>query len=182
MLSTDYHLSDSVSGKTRPASNTARMHRVLISCKSLVMAVTTAHLPLIFSVIFPSYCLSNVFVPLIPSLFLFSPFSLLQSPFTRPFPFSFTYVLHSFLLSFSPFDFSLPFLFLSAALSFSSPYLFVLSKETRAKGKSTFSPWKCMVMVGKNLDRELLRHKCLAKCYEGILKPSINIWIVLIQG
>lgn len=32
-----------------------------------------------------------------------------------------------------------------------------------------------MVMLGKILDRELLRHKYLAKYHKGFLKSNINI-------
>jgi len=49
------------------------------------------------------------------------------------------------------------------------------------RAKDLSAPLFCVVMVGKELDRELLRHKYLANCRKGVLKPNINISIVLIQ-
>jgi len=45
VFSTDYYLSDFATAKIRPASNTARMHCVVITCKFRVLAVTTVHPP-----------------------------------------------------------------------------------------------------------------------------------------
>lgn len=95
---------------------------------------------LIFSVIFSSYCLSNVFVPCLPSLFLFSPFSLLQSPFTSPFPFFIMHVLLTFLPSFSSFNyFLLSSFFLSQFLFLFHIYL-TGQRKHKIKGNSPFFP------------------------------------------
>lgn len=56
---------------------------------------------LIFSVIFPSCCFSNIFVPCLSPLLIFS-FSILEPLFTSPFPCVIICILFSFFLLFSP--------------------------------------------------------------------------------